>query len=249
MSIKYIHVFIITLIVIANLTISNAQQFVGITTGYSKGTFIDFAKKRDYDANYRLKNGTTFSSFYERKKDSISNFRVELQFKLQRADMEIKNNVGHASFYKNLDYTIKLLNLNFIYSLRLIEKKSLKVYFLIGPTVSYNLNTLANGNGWEFYYQTQIDTNGNPVQILTTRNWKKNEKNSKDLSQLNLGFDIGIDFAIPITDNLDLLIQNRYNIFLTNITTLKDLRHTSLLTGYLNFGLRYNLHNDINKQR
>jgi len=242
MSVNNIHIFIAAFVSIVNLSIANAQQFIGISGGYSKGTFIDFAKKQDYDANYHLKNGVAFSSFYETKMDSTSNLRIELQYKFQSADMEIKSNAGHASFYKNIDYSFQLLNLNLIYSFRLIEKKSLKMYFLLGPTFSYNINTIAKGNGWEFYYQTQIDTNGNPVQILTTRNWEKNESNSKDLSQFNFGFDIGLDFAIPINNKLDLLLQNRYNIFLTNIMTLDDLRHTSLLTGYLNLGLRYNLH-------
>lgn len=241
MSVKDIHIITVAIFAIFNSTVSNAQQFIGINGGYCKGTFTDFAKKQDYDANYHFKNGIAFSSFYETKMDSVSNLRIELQYKLQSADMEIKNNAGHASFYKNLDYSFQLLSINLIYSFQLIEKKSFKINFLLGPTFSYNINTIAKGNGWEFFYQTQIDTNGNPVQILTTRNWEKDEINSKDLSKFNIGFDIGLDFMIPMNDRMDLIFQNKYNIFLTNITTLDDLRHTSLLTGYLNLGLRYHL--------
>lgn len=246
-SIKHIYPFIITLILTANLTIAEAQHFVGITAGYSKGRFMNFANDRDYDSNYRLKNGLSFSSFYEGRNDSISSFRVELNYKLQGADMEVENFAGHASFYKNLDYKIQLLNLNLLYSLLLIKKKALKMSLLIGPTVSYNLHTSSNGNGWEFYYQTQIKPNGEPVQVLTTRNWEKNELNSKDLSQVNFGWDMGLDFAFPVTNTMDLLFQHRYNILLTNIATQKELRHTALLTGYLSFGLRYNLHNYSHK--
>lgn len=242
MLVKNIRIILFVVITIFNLSDSIAQRFIGISGGYSKGGFTDFAKKQDYEANYHFKNGVVISSFYETKMDSVSNLRIELQYKQQSADMEIKNNAGHVSFYKNLDYSFQLLNLNLIYSFRFIEKKSFKINFLIGPTFSYNINTIAKGNGWEFYYQTQVDTNGNPVQILTTRNWEKNESNSEDLSQFNIGLDLGLDFMIPINDRIDFLLQNRYNIFLTNITTLDDLRHTSLLTGYLNFGLRYNLH-------
>jgi hypothetical protein len=241
MSVKNIHIIVIVVIAIFNFSVSNAQQFIGITGGFCKGTFADFAKKQYYDANYNFKNGITFSSFYETKIDSINNLRIELQYNLQNADMEIKNNEGRASFYKNLDYSFQLLNLNLINSFRLIEKKSIKMYFLVGPTFSYNINTIAKGNGWEFYYQTQIDTNSNPVSILTTRNWEKNEQNSKDLSKFNIGFDIGLDFMIPMNNRIDLIFQNKYNFWLTNITTLDDLKHTSLLTGHLNVGLRYNL--------
>ncbi|MGI6320500.1 MAG: hypothetical protein ACOXZK_05980 [Bacteroidales bacterium] len=248
MSVKNIHIIIIGIFAIFNSIVSNAQEFIGISGGYCKGSFTDFTKKGDYDANYHFKNGVAFSSFYETKMDSSSNLRIELQYKLQNADMEIKNNAGHASFYKNIDYSFQLLNLNLIYSFMLIGKKSFKINFLFGPTFSYNIKTIAKGNGWEWHHQTQIDTNGNPIQTLAIKNWEKNETNSKDLSKFNFGFDMGIDFEIPITSKLDLLLQNRYNIFLTNITTLKDLRHTSLLTGYLNLGLRYNLKENDNKK-
>lgn len=241
MSVKNIHIIIIVIFAIFNSTVSNAQAFIGISGGYSKGSFTNFTKKDDYDANYHFKNGVAFSSFYETKMDSSSNFRIELQYKLQNADMEIKNNAGHASFYKYIDYSFQLLNLNLIYSFMLIDKKSFKINLLFGPTFSYNIKTIAKGNGWAWYNQTQIDTNGNPIQNLTMKNWEKDETNSKDLSKFNMGLDMGIDFAIPMTSKLDLLLQNRYNIFLTNITTLKDLRHTSLLTRYFNLGLRYKL--------
>jgi len=229
-------------IVVLNTTISNAQKFVGISGGYGKGTFLNFAKKLDYDSKYHLKNGVAFSSFYETKNDydSTSNIRIELQYKFQNADMDINNDAGHFSYYKNLDYSFQLLNLNLIYSFRLFEKKSSEIYFLYGLTLSYNLNTTAKGNGWDFYLQTQIDTNGNPVYVITTRNWEKNESKSKDLSKFNFGLDLGLDFLMPINDRLDFVVGNKYNIFLTNITTLK-VGYTSLLTGHLNIGLRYNL--------
>ena len=60
MSVKNIHIITIAVVAIFDSTGSNAQQFIGITGGYSKGTFTDFAKKQDYDANYRFKNGFTF---------------------------------------------------------------------------------------------------------------------------------------------------------------------------------------------
>ncbi len=241
MLVKNNHIILIAFLTAFNLSISHAQRYIGICGGSAKGTFLNFTKDENYDAKYHLKNGTAFSSFYETKMDSINNFRIELQYKFQRADLEIKYNAGNASFYKHLDYSIQQLNLNFIYSLRLIEKNSLKIFFSLGPTVTYSINTKAQGSGWEFVYQTQIDTNGNPVQILTTHNWEKSENKSKDLSQFNFGFDVGLDFMIPINNKLDFIIQNKYAVFFTNITTIDKLKYTSLLTGHLNIGIRYKL--------
>jgi len=231
---------IIASITTLNLAVANAQHYIGFTGGYSIGTFTNFTKKQGYDANYHLKSGVSISSFYETKIDSLCNLKVELQYKWQNADMEINNNAGHASFYKKVDYSFHLLNLNLICSFRLVEKKSFKLRFLLGPTFSYNFNTHAKGNGWEYYSQMQIDTNGNPIQVLTTREWEKDERNSKDLSTFNVGVDLGLEFIIPINHRMDFLIQNRYNIFITNITKQKELRYTSLFSGHLNIGFRYN---------
>jgi hypothetical protein len=242
MLVKNIHIILTAIAAIVNLSLSNAQQFIGFSGGYSKGTFLNFANKQDYDAKYHLKNGVVISSFYETKMDSTPNLRIELQYKFQNTDMEIKDNSGNYSFYKNINYSFQLLNLNLIYSLQLFENNSLKMLLPVGVTMAYTVNTKAKGNGWDFIYKTQVDTNGNPVQILTTQNWEKNESKSKDVSQFNFGLDIGLDLMIPLNNKLDFMIQNKYNIFLTNITTLKNLRYTSLLTGYLNFGLRYDLH-------
>ena len=97
------HIIVIAFLTVYNLSISFAQKHIGILGGPSKGTFLNFSKDEDYDAKYRLKNGTSFSSFYETKIDSINNFRIELQYKFQRTDLEIKYNAGNASFYKNIN--------------------------------------------------------------------------------------------------------------------------------------------------
>ena len=239
MSVKNIYIIII---VIFNYTISNAQHFVGITGGYSVGKFANFSKEQDYNAIYHFKSGVAFSSFYETKMDSGCNIRIELQYKWQNADMEINYNAGHSSFYHNSDYSFHLLSLSPICLFRLAEKKRFKLNFLFGFNFAYNMNTNAKGNGWNFHFRTQTDTNGNSIPILTTRNWEKNERNSKDLSKFNFGIDIGLDFIIPINDKMDFLFQNRYHVFLTNIMAEKKIRYTSLFTGYLNIGFRYNFH-------
>lgn len=236
----------IAILIISQLTycyaVSYAQQHsIGFTGGYNAGTFFNFSKKLDYDANYQLKSGFSAASFYETKMDSIINIRVELQYRLQNAGMEIYRNAGHASFYKNLHYSLHLLNLNLLYLFRIVDRKSFKANILFGPTFSYTINTLAKGNGWDYRLVTQIDTLGNSVSFITTQDWEKNERNSKDLSRFNVGVDLGFDFLIPVHDQLDFLIQNRYTIFLTNVSKMKNIQHTSLFTGSLQVGLRYNL--------
>lgn len=242
MAKKNICIAITVIVIIVNISISNAQQFIGIDGGIGKGTLLDFTNDSDYNAIYPLKNGITFSSFYENSTSSVNSLRIELDYTFQRADMKITNSNGYTtSFYKNLDYSFQLTSLNLIYNFRIIDKRMFKVFLLAGPTFSYTLKTKAIGNGWDFYYQSQTDTMGNPVQIITTRNWEKKENISKDISKFNLGLKVGMNFIVPLNERIDLTFQNKYNIFFSNFTTLKDLRYTSLLTGYLTFGLRYQL--------
>lgn len=240
MSVKNIYTILIILITIFNFSVSNAQQFIGISGGYGKGTFFDLAGNQDYHSKYHFHNGGGFSSFYETKMDS-TRCRIELQYRFQSADLEVYHNAGHASFYRNLNYSFQLLNLNLIYPIQLIEKKSWKMYFTLGPTLSYNTNTIAIGNGWDYMVKNRIDTTGNTIYYPTIHKWEKNESKSKDLSRFNLGFDAGLEFIIPVYNKLGLIIQNRYNIFITSANAREKFKYTSLLTGYVNFGLRYSL--------
>ena len=236
------------IIAIFNFTISNAQHFVGFTGGYSVGKFANFSKEQGYNANYHFKSGIAFSSFYETKMDSGCNIRIELQYKWQHADMEIEYNAGRSSFSHNSDYSFHLLSLNPICLFRLVEKKKFKLDFLFGLNFAYNINTTAKGNGGGYHLETQIDTNGNSIPTFTIRHWEKNEHNSKDLSKFNFGVDIGVEFIIPINNKMDFLFQNRYHAFLTSIIAEKKIRYTSLFTGYLNIGFRYNFYQGKQKQ-
>lgn len=237
---------IISALMISQLTIycaiSSAQQHsVGFSGGYNTGKFFNFSKNDDYDTKYHLKSGFSVASFYEAKMDSISNFRVELQYRFQNADMAIDYNAGHASFYKNLNYSFHLLNLNLLYAFEIVNRKSFKINIVLGPTLSFVTNIRARGNGWDYQQVTQVDTLGNPVSSITTQDWEKNERNSKDLSMFNIGVDLGLDFIIPVRDQLDFLIQNKYNIIINNILKLDNIKPTSLFTGSLQLGIRYKL--------
>lgn len=220
-----------------------AQSYFGLIGGFTEAKLFNFTNDEEYNAKYHLRNGASFSTFYEMKVDSVTNLRIEFQYKFQKTDFEIKNNAGHASFYKNLDYSFQQANLNLVFTFRLLEKRFLKINFLLGPTVSCTINTKSKGDGWDFVYEIHMDTSGNPIQIPTIHNWLKNESKSKDISLFNFGFDCGFDFMIPINHKFDLIIQNKYNVSLTHLFTIDNLKYTSLFTGYINIGLRYTFNN------
>jgi len=217
-----------------------SQNYIGFKAGVSKVKFFDFEKSEDFDVVYPFKNAMLFGFFYENKIDSTKNFRVELQYQFLNADMEIKNNSGNSSYYKSLNYSFQQLGINILYSLNIFESKSFKVFLPFGVAAAYTVKTKSKGNGWDFVYQTQIDTNGYPVRIIRTQNWVKNEEDSKDLSQFNFGCNVGVDFIKPINRKIDIIVQNNYTFFLTHIKPTST-KYMSLLSGNLNIAIRYTL--------
>lgn len=237
MSFKFTY---ITFIFFTCISINNhiyAQHFIGITGGYSCGRFLDYTNDPHYDAKYYFNSGIVVSSFYETKIDSSTNFKIDLQYHFQRADLEVKS----KSFYKNLDLAFHQLNLHLVPSFRLFDKKSLKINLSLGMVLSYNLHTHSKGNGWEHTHVTQIDTNGNSIQVPMTQYWEKDERNSNDMSRFNVGGIVGLDFKIPINQKLHFLIQNNYRLFFTRTAVPSQLRYTSLFFGDISIGLRYQL--------
>ena len=216
-----------------------AQHYIGFNAGYSTATFLDYKNDTNYDATYRFKNGLALSSFYETKIDSNVNFRIELQYNYQQSDLEVRNNAGKASFYKNLDFSSHLLNLHLVPSFRVFNKKNVQMNFSLGLVFSYNINTHAKGNGWDYIYKTGIDSSGNEFSFVSTQDWEKDERNSNELSRVNLGAVFGLSFRIPIHEKMDFLIQNNYRLFLTRAISMPY--HTSMLIGDLSVGLRYRL--------
>lgn len=241
MKIHTILIFISSLLFCCHTASYGQSHSVGLFGSYNAATLFNFAKKDNYDVNYQLKSGFSIASFYETKLDEISNVRVELQYRLQNVGMEIYQHAGHGSYYKKLDYSLNLLNLNLIYLFRIVDSKRLKINISFGPTFSYNLSTRSKGNGWDYRLISQSDTLGNPVSFMTTENWVKDERNSKDFSKFNVGVDLGLVFVIPIRDQLDFLIQNRYNVLISNIFKMNYVHPTSMFTAGFQIGFRYNL--------
>lgn len=228
-------------IFIAFLTIlsvsAQGQSYWGISGGVSKGTFLDYSNDKEYHAKYNVRSGASFSSFYETKKDSITHARIELQYKIQRGHIEAEYDGGHASFYKNINYSFQQLNLDLIYLFKLFEKRSTRLSLSFGPSLGYTLRTKSEGMGWEYISQTKKDINGNSVSIIEVQHWKIKESKSNDITKFNFGLETGMELSLPINTRFSFLIQNKYYLSLTNIT--RAIKYTSLFTGHLNIGVRY----------
>lgn len=229
-------IYIIAIIACSHLTdyscVSYAQKHsIGFLGGYNAGKFLNFSIDPDYSSKYSLKSGFSLASFYETKDKPAISFRVGLQYSFQKADIEASEHVGHSSFYTKSDYSFHLLALNFNLVFQLVNQPKLKFNLLVGPEFSYIINTKAKGEGWTYY----------SASTGTKQYWEKDERNSKDLYKFNVGVNLGLEFIIPVREQLDFLIQNRYTILITSISKIQNIGYTSLLTASLQVGLQYNL--------
>lgn len=242
---KSIKTFYIVTFMIFNLVdysnISFGQQHsIGFTGGYNVSRFYNYSKKPDYDTKYQLKGGFSFASFYEMQLDSVVRAKIELQYGFHRTSMEVNNNAGHSSFYFNVDYSFHLLNLNILYLFRFVNKQAIKANVVFGPTFYYTVNTHAKGNGWKYGLVSQVDTLGNNVGFISPKDWEKDERNSKDLTSLNVGVCLGIELLFPVGKQVDLLVQNKYNSSITGFSKT-NVSWTPLFTGSLLVGICYHL--------
>jgi hypothetical protein len=218
-----------------------SQSSIGTGVGYGACKLFDLNKSQEYVSKYQFHNSLNVMFFYEMKLDSNTNFRFETSYLYKELDLEVKYNAGKGSFYRDLSFRSHFFNATFLYSFNLTPQRQSRINFLLGPVLSFNLKTTTKGNGWDYVLINQIDTNGNNVSILTTQNWEIDDKNSKEINWLNIGVDAGFEFPFAITNNIDVYIQNRYFINVTDILTSKKLSYTSLFRPSLNIGLKYRI--------
>jgi len=219
----------------------SSQIFIGASCGTTGNKFVDFNKDDNYIAEYKLKNGKCFSAFFDVPHDTAMALRIGFQYDHNHACLDILNNAGNFSFYKNICYSFNRISIDFDYFSCLNKENRIQIKPFFGVNMSLVINTKSDGFGWNNIYQTQLDSSGNQIVVITTENWEKNEQHSKDMFPINFGINVGFEMMFPFTVKCDFIIQNKYNLFLTNLLKSDDLKFTSFLSGGINLGFRYEI--------
>ena len=218
-----------------------SQQAIGIAFGYGTSRLFDFSKEEEYISKYNFHQSANAIVHYEMKLDSNTNFRFETSYLYTEMDLEVKNNLSKASFYRDLRFFSHFINLTLLYSFNLKPAKERRLNFLIGPVFSINMQTSAEGSGWDYVLLQQIDTNGNNVSILTKQNWETQNKRSREFSHINFGLDAGFELPIKINNSVTAFVQNRYLLNFSDVLTSKKLNYTTFVRLSFNFGLSFKL--------
>lgn len=213
-----------------------SQKYFGVKVGYSQGSLFETSKpKYSFDSNYKFSSGGFFSMNFQ-KNDSIVNTRAQLQYNIQKTNLEFELDAGNNSSYKNLDLTYQAIEFNVDFIFPLTQKKNINL--IIGPSIQRIINTHSIGNGWNFGLVSQFDSIGQPVYVLTTKDWSKDEKFSKDLTKTNFGLNFGWNIVIPYKNKFDFIIENNYTLYILNYTKLSNVNRTSFFKGGISFGGR-----------
>lgn len=154
-----------------------------------------------------------------------------MQYVNQNADLEVKSQYGHSSFYKDLAFNFQKLDINFNLVFHVVDKEKVRFNLFVGPNFSYMLQSRVKGKEWTHY------TAGSDSKIHIERD----DRNSKDIPKFYLGVNLGFDVAFPVSEQLDILVQNSYNMSISNALGLSGLNKTSLFSGALRIGILYHL--------
>jgi len=234
-------IFPIVFAFLSSLTTNlKAQRYITASAGYSAGSLFDFkiSDWHDYD-KYGIKSGYFVSiSFDSLRKHQNARFR--LQFGSQNLVLESLSGSHFGSTFGNYDFQFQYGQIDFDYIFRLINEKKTSLNLIAGPTFSYNLRTVMNGNGGSPKHNSFTDSLGQTYYWYTTSNWEVKNEVSTRFSGFNFGLNLGLSVCYPIKEKLHLVFENRYSIFLFQITNM-DSEIGSFLRGDLSVGLRFRI--------
>jgi hypothetical protein len=228
---------VFTILIGLNINLFSQTSF-GIYSGIDYGNLFDYSSDNTYSSDYTFKSGTDVGAFLEFPNDSTSTIRYGLAYQFLNSELEVSESGSKSIFYRNLSFKYQQVQLSASYLFNIINKKTWNSQFEFGLAGSYLFNTISEGIGTDYIYKTVLDSNNNPIQVLTIDNWTKKESNSSDLNNFNFGVIVGFEINQVINRKLDLFFLNRNHIILTDILSSNKYRYTSILSisGYL--GLR-----------
>lgn len=219
----------------------NAQRYINASAGYSAGSLFGFRKNDWHDYyKYGIKSGYFVSLCFDSLRKH-QNVRFRLQFGNQNLVLESSSGSHFGPTYSNYDLQFQYSQIDFDYVFRLIQDKKTSFNLFIGPTFSYNIRSVRNGYGSSPEFHSFTDSLGNVYYSNSTYIWEiKNEKSSK-FSGINFGLNVGFSVCYPLKDKLDLVLENRYTLFLYQIINVERYEFGPFLRGDLSLGVRFKL--------
>ncbi|MBU3661181.1 MAG: hypothetical protein FGM14_15010 [Flavobacteriales bacterium] len=220
---------------------AKTQKYITASTGYSAGSLFDFRKNdwHDYE-KYGIKNGYFVSLSF----DSLR-IHQNVRFRIQLGSQNFVNESSQGSHFGptigNYEVQVQYGQIDFNYLFRLSKDKKTTFNLFLGPTFSYNIRSVLNGNGSSPDFHSFTDSLGYVHTWYSSKDWEIKDQKSSKFSGFNFGFNLGLSVCYPIKDRLDFVFENRYSLFMYQIINISRSDYGSFLRGDLSMGLRFKI--------
>lgn len=218
-----------------------SQHFISATSGLNLGKLFNFKSEFPSQLKYKFKGGFSFSLVL----DSINrdkNIRLGLEYGQQNLGIfESSYDKWGAGNTSNYSIHFQYFNIDLAYKFILLLKPKYSLNFFTGPTFSFANNVILNGFGSSTINTPYTDSTGITHPQYSTFDWQKVNEKTTDFAKYNFGVNLGLTFNYPLTQKINLILENKYILLLRNTTGLDNYYYTFYLRSGLSFGARFRI--------
>jgi len=217
-----------------------AQKYISATGGLSVGSLFDFNKDHWVISKYDYSNAY-FTNVYLGGLGSVEKIGIGLQFGKQDIFSEIikGSHYSHSAWIH--DAKLQYFQFNFDYLFTLKSTRRFKINFFLGSAISCNSRTVLNSVREYSTANTVIDSLGQSHISVHIFSEDFPEEISTKLIGVNIGLNAGYSIGFALIDRVDLVFENKYNLFFYQKTNFDHVEFPLLLRGDFSLGVRFRL--------
>jgi hypothetical protein len=217
-----------------------AQSEYGINTGLNTSTFYNFTKDDGYyKSHYSAYAQYAITGFYKEPFRNNQYIGLELEWKAVKSRFDVID--VYSRFYsypRNIVYTLNYLYLYLTHQKVYTPSYKVKLLSNFCPYFAYLIQSKAVGDDMLFGFSVYKDSIGNIYNVPYSKSYTKNESPTKDIENINAGLRLGIAIQFKLNPQLDMIIENNYNIGLVNVVAIAK-KHTGLFDISFTVGILF----------
>ena len=218
-----------------------SQHYITASTGVSAGKLFNLKSESPSEMKYKFKSGFSFSLVL----DSINrdkNIRLGLEYGQQNLGIfESSYDKWGAGNTSNYSIHFQYFQIDLAYKFKLLLKPNYSLNFFTGPTFSFANNVILNGFGSSTANTPYTDSTGITHPQYSTFDWQKVNEKTTDFAKYNFGVNLGLTLNYPLTQKINLILENKYILLLKNTTGLNNNYYTFYIRSGLSFGARFRI--------
>jgi len=218
-----------------------SQHYIAASTGVCAGKLFNLNREYPSEMKYQVKDGFSFSLVL----DSLNrdkNLRLGLEYGQQNLGIyESSYDKWGAGNTSNYAIHFQYFQVDLDYKFQLVSKPKYSLFLFTGPSFSISNNVILNGFGSTTTNTMAINPSGMWYPISTTTDWQKENEKTTNFAKYNFGVNLGLTFNYPLTQKINLILENKYTLLLKNTTGLDNYYYTFFIRSGLSFGARFRI--------